>query len=365
MDLVISIVDLIIVHYDKVNCLKGACKMTFEHVTVLKPLLENYSQSAEEADQPWISRLNKGLETALETIKLCSSDNTKDRIMATLLPGKYTERLKDACEAIRQAIEAMSLSAATVMRNLQSNFQVMLTDSQTQSESAIKELKEALSSQNDDILNAISDKFGVDNGEELKREIAKLQGELKEKAKETKESHLQTELDYACELSKLSMGRVSGCHPSFLCPISKTVMDDPVILVQSGHTYERKQLALSLAHKPNVDPVNRSRFDADPNVIPNRALRNLIEDWKKGLSDPDYNQHFDHPRRSNKFLLLFSSVVVLVLAVLYAMNMQSVPTIILPAPIPTQVPSPSPLPTPTLSPTPTVFISRFFMLFWK
>jgi hypothetical protein len=30
---------------------------------------------------------------------------------------------------------------------------------------------------------------------------------------------------------------------SFLCPLSKTVMTDPVLLVASGHTYERAALA--------------------------------------------------------------------------------------------------------------------------
>jgi hypothetical protein len=34
-----------------------------------------------------------------------------------------------------------------------------------------------------------------------------------------------------------------GVPASFLCPLSKEVMTDPVLLVASGHTYERAALA--------------------------------------------------------------------------------------------------------------------------
>jgi hypothetical protein len=44
-------------------------------------------------------------------------------------------------------------------------------------------------------------------------------------------------------------GVVREMPASFLCPLSKKVMTDPVLLVASGHTYERAALAMHFAEQ--------------------------------------------------------------------------------------------------------------------
>ena len=50
----------------------------------------------------------------------------------------------------------------------------------------------------------------------------------------------------------------------FRCALSLERFREPVILVQSGQTYERSDLLLALAARPGVDPQTNVRFDGEP-----------------------------------------------------------------------------------------------------
>ncbi|CAD7949138.1 unnamed protein product [Amoebophrya sp. A120] len=76
-------------------------------------------------------------------------------------------------------------------------------------------------------------------------------------------------------------------HPSeFLCPISRELMADPVV-AEDGQTYDRQSIQdwFSLGHSSS--PVTREEISPN-NLIPNRAVRSLIEDYceKKGIAKP-------------------------------------------------------------------------------
>ncbi|KAG2484919.1 hypothetical protein HYH03_016305 [Edaphochlamys debaryana] len=65
--------------------------------------------------------------------------------------------------------------------------------------------------------------------------------------------------------------------PSFACPITQCVMRDPVILVESGHTYERAAIERHLALR-DTDPLSNATLRSKA-VAPNRSLRDVIEEW--------------------------------------------------------------------------------------
>ena len=71
------------------------------------------------------------------------------------------------------------------------------------------------------------------------------------------------------------------CPPSFLCPIGREVMRDPVMCAD-GHSYERTAIATWLqshATSPNTNlPL------AHLLLVPNIALRNSIEEWVQQTS---------------------------------------------------------------------------------
>ena len=61
-----------------------------------------------------------------------------------------------------------------------------------------------------------------------------------------------------------------------LCPISCDVMEDPVILLPAGMTYDRKQICKSLLHHPNLDPSSGVRYDGKLQYCDNVAVRQLL-----------------------------------------------------------------------------------------
>ncbi|PNH03621.1 E3 ubiquitin-protein ligase [Tetrabaena socialis] len=69
--------------------------------------------------------------------------------------------------------------------------------------------------------------------------------------------------------------------PDYLCPIRLMVMRDPVILVDSGHSFEREAIVSHLATDSSTSSYNPYTFlpltRAD--LAPNHALRNAIEWW--------------------------------------------------------------------------------------
>ena len=69
------------------------------------------------------------------------------------------------------------------------------------------------------------------------------------------------------------------CLDAFYCPISHAVMEDPVLLLQTQCTYERSSLMEALARRPGKDPMTNTSFAGEPVLLPNRALRDAIEQW--------------------------------------------------------------------------------------
>jgi hypothetical protein len=62
------------------------------------------------------------------------------------------------------------------------------------------------------------------------------------------------------------------------CPITYELMEDPVI-DREGNTYEKKAIMAWL--KDNyTSPLTRNDLDED-DLVPNRALKNLIEEFKR------------------------------------------------------------------------------------
>lgn len=87
------------------------------------------------------------------------------------------------------------------------------------------------------------------------------------------------------------VGDLHAAHPArqqdlerhYLCPISYEVMTDPVIVVGSGNTYDRKSIEQWLAERQTSDP--RDPITNDPlrkqserRLVPNHALRSQISE---------------------------------------------------------------------------------------
>ena len=62
-----------------------------------------------------------------------------------------------------------------------------------------------------------------------------------------------------------------------MCPITRTMFRDPVIAVESGHTYERDEITQHFAHS-NRDPKTNLPLRST-RVVTNWGLRAAVEEW--------------------------------------------------------------------------------------
>lgn len=77
---------------------------------------------------------------------------------------------------------------------------------------------------------------------------------------------------------------VTGCDmppPEFYCPISLEIMEDPVVLIETAVTYDKKSLDTWLhVYGSSRCPVSGQKLER-LEYVENKALRCLIDDWKR------------------------------------------------------------------------------------
>ena len=64
----------------------------------------------------------------------------------------------------------------------------------------------------------------------------------------------------------------------FLCPITRTMFRDPVVVVESGHTYERSAVLAHFDRNGAKDPLTR-RALSSTKVMTNWVVRQIVRDW--------------------------------------------------------------------------------------
>ena len=91
-----------------------------------------------------------------------------------------------------------------------------------------------------------------------------------------------------------NLAKDDGVLDTFFCPITGDVMENPVICIVSGNTYEasaiRKHFAncVEKGQKP-YDPITRAIItDPYTQLVPNRLAKDAIEEWKKKKSNHKY-----------------------------------------------------------------------------
>ena len=63
-----------------------------------------------------------------------------------------------------------------------------------------------------------------------------------------------------------------------MCPIMRTMFRDPVMVVESGHTYERSAILSHFEHNGAKDPLTNCALSS-AKVKTNWAMRNVVQDW--------------------------------------------------------------------------------------
>mmetsp|Transcript_95450 Transcript_95450/g.165786 ORF Transcript_95450/g.165786 Transcript_95450/m.165786 type:complete len:809 (-) Transcript_95450:56-2482(-) len=84
----------------------------------------------------------------------------------------------------------------------------------------------------------------------------------------------------------------------FLCPISKDIMLDPVIVSGSGNTYDRESIERHFQYK-FTDPISNMelRHRADRKLVPNNSLRSQVDEAVRAQVDLRLAAYFGDPPR--------------------------------------------------------------------
>ena len=80
-----------------------------------------------------------------------------------------------------------------------------------------------------------------------------------------------------------------------MCPITRTVFRDPVMVVESGHTYERSAILEHFRRNGAKDPLTNCALSS-AYVMTNWAMRNVVQAWldkHPGVTPDDGTRTFD------------------------------------------------------------------------
>jgi len=115
-----------------------------------------------------------------------------------------------------------------------------------------------------------------------------------EKKKAAEASYAESRSELSEKLQKLSnLGAVDDAPSQFVCPISMSVMIDPVIC-DDGNTYERKEIVTWLKNH-NKSPVTNLPLNNRRTLIQNIAIRSRIEEWcDEKVGDIEKAKQEDH-----------------------------------------------------------------------
>ena len=284
VDSIISILTALYEHCEKVKTLREVCDRLRSVVGVFRPLLSDYIREMRgQTMPPWYNALETALQESLEAVRTCASNPVKTK----LFPSSYTGKLETARTKIRDAMEAISLTNATVgqqakdaVLTLSSDFQELeahLLSAREENEVLVQQMMDAMKHNQEELLNAIAKDHGLADASVLRAQLASTESELKT-IKCAKDAASQRELEAALALSK--MASASMCPDDFRCPITLEIMEDPHILVQSAMTYEKKAIQHALIEKPNMCPMT-GPFKGEAQLVPNLGLRGAITQWRE------------------------------------------------------------------------------------
>jgi hypothetical protein len=82
-----------------------------------------------------------------------------------------------------------------------------------------------------------------------------------------------------------NLTEIENIPENFKCPITLSIMNDPIVVVPCGHSFEKYSLEQyqSLNHNPKCP---NCRADIE-NTAPNYSLKNAIQEWLEGKSNDD------------------------------------------------------------------------------
>eukprot|EP00618_Florenciella_parvula_P031928 CAMPEP_0119543064 /NCGR_PEP_ID=MMETSP1344-20130328/53924_1 /TAXON_ID=236787 /ORGANISM="Florenciella parvula, Strain CCMP2471" /LENGTH=656 /DNA_ID=CAMNT_0007587337 /DNA_START=35 /DNA_END=2005 /DNA_ORIENTATION=- len=286
---VISIAGQILEHYEKIKKARAELRALVELVRTVKPLLEDFlaemrsgGRVLSRSDSRWIDTLKSALEGADEVVVKV----VRNPIKVAMVPSWYSAKILDANSAIKEAMDFIKMTTGTLAAKA-AHMSEQLVDDFALLESSVRSVGEqleglpemiaqAMKENNQSLLEQLSQQHGDGTAEDLKRQVADLKTEHEHELKHVKDSAYRAELEAALALSRVA--RTAMVPDELKCPITLELMEEPVMLVQSGQTYDREAILTWLIKNPNKCPLTGD-FEGEAKVQPNYAVKGLVDKW--------------------------------------------------------------------------------------
>ncbi|KAK4411538.1 U-box domain-containing protein 44 [Sesamum angolense] len=248
-----------------------------------------------------------------EANKLITDCSERSRFYILLNCRSIAKQIDDITKQISHALSCFSFASLNISFNIRDDISQLVSEMQNADfrvamveEEILEKIESGLQERNVDriyantLLVSIAKAIGVSTElPELRKEFSKLKSELENlhlRKHDNEAIHMDQMIalleraDAASSLEDrenkyLSKRQSLGMQPlepllSFVCPITKEVMVDPVE-TPSGHTFERSAIMKWLleADEP-VCPLTSTPLDTSM-LRPNKTLRQSIEEWKE------------------------------------------------------------------------------------
>jgi hypothetical protein len=287
---------------------KGSFKELGDYLQRIAPILKQLRKekvSDSETFNNAIEILNREIKDAKKLVQECSK---KSKVYLLVNCRTVAKRLKHNTSEISRAIGLLplatsGLSAGTIeeIERLRDNMQAAEFKAAVSEEEILEKIELGIQEKNfdrsyaNDLLLLIADALGITKERStLKKELEEFKSEI-ENEKDRAEAIQMDQIIALLERSdaasstrekerKYKEKRDSlGTQPleplqSFLCPITRDVMVDPVE-TSSGQTFERSAIEKWFAEGHKLCPM--SHITLDTSILrPNKTLKQSIEEWK-------------------------------------------------------------------------------------
>jgi hypothetical protein len=287
---------------------KGSFKELGDYLQRIAPILKQLRKekvSDSETFNNAIEILNREIKDAKKLVQECGK---KSKVYLLVNCRTVAKRLKHNTSEISRAIGLLplatsGLSAGTIeeIERLRDNMQAAEFKAAVSEEEILEKIELGIQEKNfdrsyaNDLLLLIADALGITKERStLKKELEEFKSEI-ENEKDRAEAIQMDQIIALLERSdaasstrekerKYKEKRDSlGTQPleplqSFLCPITRDVMVDPVE-TSSGQTFERSAIEKWFAEGHKLCPM--SHITLDTSILrPNKTLKQSIEEWK-------------------------------------------------------------------------------------
>eukprot|EP00210_Caulerpa_lentillifera_P000098 g94.t1 len=280
----------------KIN--QEGCKLLGELALQMLPILESLDPTTlDRAAQMGIEDVKNALDYASLVVERCCTTNIFSAIIHNQDHGLM---LKRAADDLVHALQQMPLANLTTSADIASGINEIaekLKNSEFREKAAVREQTEKLkkelekaffnsTEENESVKDLIDSLVGMHEftKEELEDKLLLDLDSLKaeaENAKNSKEKQLEFEFDQVIKVISATIGEASEesiisqkIEDQLCCPISKTIMTDPVVLKETGMTYDRSSIMEWFQRGHRYDPLTKIELKTKE-FIPNRAIQDI------------------------------------------------------------------------------------------